>query len=509
MISPTISPHDPRIVVEHCDMTGAYITLDGAQSWRMFNLRSVVDTFAFDPRNARVIYAGNEALWRSQDTGRTWSMIFPDPKQNTVEHQNGDHAEYSLTTADASFPAGRSISGIAVENGGRIWVAFGPRRGADASLLYSSADRGATWSRAREFPGERIVALEAGPDSLLAVGTRRVHRLDGSTWKEVAALPAGVTRVSVGLFAGHSILYGTSQRGEIQVSEDGGATWRVAQTPTSGRYQAIAAAPGDGRVAYAGFRGMRIGGEGRENTFNGISKTTDGGRTWTIVHQESNRPSKNLLPSWIESRAPEGGQDVFFDTPWSLGVAPTDPNICYATDLFRTYRTLDGGATWETVTSVRVGENTWTTRGLDVTTNYGVHFDPFDPRHLVISYTDIGAFHSRDGGASWVSATNGVPTRWRNTTYWVVFDPQVKGRLWGAFSGVHDLPRPKMWRNRDPKNLRGRRRRLRRRRQHLAPLQPGHAADLRHPHPARSRQPRLRAHPLRVRLRPRGLQVHR
>ena len=111
MISPTISPHDPRIVVEHCDMTGAYITLDGAQSWRMFNLRSVVDTFAFDPRRARVIYAGNEALWRSQDTGRTWSMIFPDPEQNTVEHQNGDHAEYSLTTADASFPAGRSISG--------------------------------------------------------------------------------------------------------------------------------------------------------------------------------------------------------------------------------------------------------------------------------------------------------------------------------------------------------------------------------------------------------------
>ena len=455
MISPTISPHDPRIVVEHCDMTGAYITLDGAQSWRMFNLRSVVDTFAFDPRNARVIYAGNQALWRSQDTGRTWSMIFPDPRQNTVEHQNGDHAEYSLTTADASFPSGQSVSAIVAGQDGRIWVAFNPRRGADASPSFHSSDRGATWSRAREFPGERIVALEAGPDSLLAVGTRRVHRLDGNTWTEVAALPAGVTRVSVGLFAGHSILYGTSERGEIQVSEDGGATWRVAQTPTSGRYQAIAAAPGDGRVAYAGFRGMRIGAEGRENTFNGISKTADGGRTWTIVHQESNRPSKNLLPSWIESRAPEGGQDVFFDTPWSLGVAPTDPNICYATDLFRTYRTLDGGATWETVTSVRVGENTWTTRGLDVTTNYGVHFDPFDPRHLVISYTDIGAFHSRDGGASWTSATNGVPTRWRNTTYWVVFDPQVKGRLWGAFSGVHDLPRPKMWRNRDPRTYVG------------------------------------------------------
>jgi hypothetical protein len=62
MIAPTISPHDPNIVVEHCDMTGAYITHDGGRSWRMFNLRSVVSVFAFDPRNPRVIYAGNQAL---------------------------------------------------------------------------------------------------------------------------------------------------------------------------------------------------------------------------------------------------------------------------------------------------------------------------------------------------------------------------------------------------------------------------------------------------------------
>ncbi len=456
MISPTISPHDPAVVVEHCDMTGAYITLDGAQSWRMFNLRSVVNTFAFDPRNPRVIYAGNQALWRSEDTGRTWRMIFPDPKKNTIEHQNGDHAEYSLTTGDTSFPAGQAISNIAVEGGAhaRIWLTFAPRRGSGASLLYVSSDRGASWSRAREFPAERVLALEAEPDALLVVGNRQAYRLAGSAWTQLAALPPGVSRISAGRADGRTFIYATSQRGEIHVSEDGGFTWRLSQTPPSGRFQAIATSAGNARVAYAGFRDWKMG-EGAGNTFNGISKTTDGGRTWTIVHQESNRPSKNLLPSWIERRAPEGGQDVFFDTPWSLGVAPANPDICYATDLFRTYRTLDGGKTWETVTSVRVGANTWTTRGLDVTTNYGVHFDPFDPRHMIISYTDIGAFQSRDGGSSWSSATNGVPTRWRNTTYWVVFDPQVKGRLWGAFSGVHDLPRPKMWRNRDPETFVG------------------------------------------------------
>jgi hypothetical protein len=40
-----------------------------------------------------------------------------------------------------------------------------------------------------------------------------------------------------------------------------------------------------------------------------------------------------------------------------------------------------------------------------------------------------------------------VPPKWSNTTYSLVFDPQVKGKAWAAMSGIHDLPRPKMWRH--------------------------------------------------------------
>ena len=38
MRRPAVSPHDPKVVVEGCDMTGAYITKDGGESWRMFSL---------------------------------------------------------------------------------------------------------------------------------------------------------------------------------------------------------------------------------------------------------------------------------------------------------------------------------------------------------------------------------------------------------------------------------------------------------------------------------------
>ncbi len=29
-VGPTISPHNPRLVVEHCDMTGGYLSSNGA-----------------------------------------------------------------------------------------------------------------------------------------------------------------------------------------------------------------------------------------------------------------------------------------------------------------------------------------------------------------------------------------------------------------------------------------------------------------------------------------------
>ena len=54
-----------------CDMTGAYISHDGAKSWRMFNLRGVVGFFVFDPQD---LYAESDGLWRSIHGGETWNL---------------------------------------------------------------------------------------------------------------------------------------------------------------------------------------------------------------------------------------------------------------------------------------------------------------------------------------------------------------------------------------------------------------------------------------------------
>ncbi len=488
MMSPTISPFDSNLVVEHCDMTGAYITTDAGLSWRMFNLRSVVSCFAFDPGNRDVIYAGNMGLWRSENRGKTWSLIFPDTRKNTRELMSGDHADCSLLTDDPAYPSGGqevNVDAIAVDpaSSRNLYLALrGSSQDSRQAMLYASRDRGVTWSRIHTSAWQVIYALatpggesSSNPD-LCVVGEQGIDLRVGGNWEHRSGpYERRILGASIGRQQSHSgiFIYATTSSswktgrldGGLFVSSNYGKSWRQSLNglieqlylPGEGRapqFGAIACSSQIGSVAYVGFAGLRLGVE-RESLFNGIAKTGDAGQHWTIVHKESNHPSPNLEGSWLDGRAPDGYPSIWFDTPYSLGVAPTKPDVCYATDLFRTYRTLDGGRSWKQVHSAQLGEDRWTTRGLDVTTCYGLHFDPFDARHAFITYADIGLFQSRDGGQSWMGSTEGIPNLWRNTTYWIVFDPDVKDLIWGGFSGTHDLPRPKMWRVRDPGRFTG------------------------------------------------------
>ena len=143
------------------------------------------------------------------------------------------------------------------------------------------------------------------------------------------------------------------------------------------------------------------------------------------------------------------------ENPLGLGVAEQDPELAYGTDFGRTLMTTDGGANWNALYSRKVAGGDWTSTGLDVTNSYGYLFDPFDLKRRFIPSTDIGMFRSEDSGRSWMHSVNGVPKEWSNTTYWVAFDPAVRGKMWGAMSGTHDLPRPKMWRSTSVTTYRG------------------------------------------------------
>ena len=359
----------------------------------------------------------------------------------------------------------------------------------ETTSVLTSPDRGRTWRRMTDFPPERIFSIwveGAGESAVIrALGESGVHEGRAGAWQHLPG-PAGrrFESGSVGRDSAsrRTIAYATAplQRqaggvsGGIYTSVDGGRSWRSSNGGLNAFLAAgapqgedwgparnsrahlgpIGASANHGMSAYLGVRGLRSA-TGETKPFNGVAYTGDGGRTWSIVHRESDRPAANFATSWIETRSREDGHSVWLDAPYDLAAAPSDPRICYVTDLFRTYRTLDGGQTWAQVNSIAAGNGAWESRGLDVTTHYGLVWDPFEPRRVFVPSTDIGLFRSEDGGATWIGSSTGVPRSWRNTAYWVALDPEVKGLVWGAFSGTHDLPRPKMFRRTDPASFLG------------------------------------------------------
>jgi photosystem II stability/assembly factor-like uncharacterized protein len=456
MFHPTISPHDPNTVLVSCDMTGSYITHDAGKSWRMFNLRGVVQFFVFDPLDPKVIYAQANGLWRSRDEGESWSLIYPQPSSVTSIRMSSDHSDEELIAEPN--PLGK-ITAMAIDpSDSKVFYVAARDTGSGPFVLFVSRDGGQKWAKAGDLlgvahklwvnahsPGDARVLLIAGSQFIEKKTSSGMQKISGPAVKTFTDVSAGFRK------DGRALIYVIGDESAF-ASDDEGATWQKASLGQGGgKMRAISTSLHNPDTAYVSYRGLEQNGI----KWLGVAKTTDAGRRWQPIWKESSnpaaKPATNIHDAWITERF---GSD-WGENPLALAVAEQDANISYGTDLGRTMRTTNGGASWSAVYSRRSGENGWVTTGLDVTTSYGYHFDPFDHRRQFISTTDIGLFRSEDGGQSWISSTRGVPREWTNTTYWIEFDPQVKGRAWSVNSGTHDLPRPKMWRKNGIRGYRG------------------------------------------------------
>jgi len=457
--APTVSPHNVNDMLAYCDMTGAYISHDAGTSWRIFNLRGRVRFYLFDPVDANVIYVATIGLWRSTDRGNTWRLVHPAPSSVTGEIMPDDHAGDRILT---SGPPPGSVTALAIDPANSK-VLFATILNRGVHTFATSQDWGETWQSGGELPGFearsanalggslRIFVDPSSPKSertVYVIGTNSVSVRREGSWHKLDP-PPGVDsfiEYAGGFPRGGAkpVFYVTSRRGSF-VSDDGGEAWRGVSLPgIEGRvnFSGIGASFYHPEVAYVSFdSGQR---QGQGQAVFGFAKTIDTGHTWSIVWDQSKTDPAHQHEAWMEERnGPGWGRNTE-----DVGVSPTDPNRVYGSDSMRMLRSTDGGTTWEAVYSRRLPDGGYVSTGLDVTTCYGVHFDPFDKRRIFITYTDIGQFRSEDGGKTWLISTVGVPRAWRNTTYWMVFDPAVKGRVWGVMSYVHDLPRPKMWRGR-------------------------------------------------------------
>jgi photosystem II stability/assembly factor-like uncharacterized protein len=469
MFNPAVSPHDPDYAYVACDMTGSFVTYNGGKSWRMFSLRGPVKYFVPDPVNPDIVYAKSIALFKSVDRGNTWNILYPAPSEINGVVSKGDHAEEIIFTKDSTR---REVLALAVDpdNSMKLYAVIS----VDNEVSYCfSDDQGEHWTKVKKLDDE-VKGIYVDPVSpekdrtLYITGKNSITVREEGLWS-INPGPGNVSKINE--FAGgfsklrnKFIFYAISGKSYfnpegdlsgIYFSEDGGKSWENRQdgllkfqSENAGfpEWRCIATCYSRPDVVYVSYNGLKL---NNDTTCIGVAKSEDYGNTWKLVWEDrltkgGSIYSGNYTKGWIDDRfGPTWGEN-----PFAIAVAPSDAGICYTTDFGRTIRTSDGGTTWEQVYTNRIAGAGWFSRGLEVNTGYCIVGDPFDTNHMFIANTDIGLMESKDGGKSWMSGTmnNGIPDKWVNSTYWLAFDPDVKGRAWAVMSSTHDLPRPKMWR---------------------------------------------------------------
>jgi photosystem II stability/assembly factor-like uncharacterized protein len=488
VMSQKISPFDDNLVLTHCDMTGAYISYDGGKDWRMFNLWTVPDDFEYDPVNPNVIYTGTRGyrysedrgsglsiLYRSEDKGKHWRIIYPDVSKakQVSKLQGSDYLPSEIIPG--AFDG--SIEKIAVDpsDNKKIYLGLSPLTSylaknnqdisANTAMLIASADYGKTWKLLAKLTGENVKAIfpgsEIGNRGEVTVFTESAClRIDENTGK-IMKLALPVKEV-IAVEGGKDMIYIQSDfqkenkeiKGGMFVSKDQGQNWvqannglliNLAANRLPDMRHGFAVCETKPQVAYVATVNPASDGKGGIDEVYSIFKTINGGNSWEPVLLSSSQKgfiTKNFKGAWMERSFDPG----WGGSPIDLGVAPGNPNVCFAGDA-RGYKTIDGGKTWEQVYSRNMADSSCASNGLDVTTCYGIHFDPFDKNHFFICYTDIGLFHTFNGGISWFHSETNIPRDWQNTCYDIEFDPKVKGRVWSVWANAHDLPREKMFGN--------------------------------------------------------------
>ncbi|MEA2062578.1 MAG: hypothetical protein U9P14_02665 [Gemmatimonadota bacterium] len=482
---PTFNPNDPDNILIRCDMSGGYLTSDGGRSWKMHNFPGGAQAFAFDPANPAAIYIGAAGVHGSDDGGKTWRLIFPDPASVEEIRNLNDHADTWYVSQD-NFPQGPSVSvrAILVDPGNPQHIFAGINCNNPANRVYgvfSTTDGGRSWSVIAELesPISRLFAPPGGSDKIFVFTSNSFCTLDKATHEirtPEKSLPPDLTPlacVDCGIdpeskkFRLWAVSRterpdnGAGKPGGVFISEDGARSWKCVSpapaesvSPADGgntrSFTYIATAAQDSRTAYlvcnASFEKNP---RGETGLWYGIFKTVDAGASWDWVYRAGGGSAdytirdgwmaRNVRDSWVKEAF--GGEYI---SVINMGVYPGDPDIAIFTDWYRSMKTVDGGKTWEALYSETLPDGSIRSRGLDVTTCYGVHFDPFNKDHLVISYTDIAYWHSFDRGESWRRSAQGVPPAWDNTCYWVAFDPEIRDKLWSVWSSWHDIPKLKM-----------------------------------------------------------------
>lgn len=328
--------------------SGVYRSVDGGSTWKSLNTGltdGAVRVLAIDRLDPETLYAGTfRGLFKTTDAGATWWPL------------------------NAGLPGPGNLNvlsfAIAPDSEGTMYV--GTERG-----FFVSTDAGEHWTPAdADLPKPSLVPAIAfdrlSPDvvyvvapgscpEFFCIGTvyKSVDRGGHWTALEIAEPFDFVEALAVGA---DNALYAGTTYGGVFTSTDSGSSWRaISSGLRAARIQSLVSLPGSPSTIYAA-------------TFGGLFQSAGG-------------------ESWHRS-------DVALGDPRFYLLVAVPPKTLYVVVSGRFFVSVDAGERWDEAEFVP---------GLTVLAG-----DPMTPTTVFAGTYDDGVFKSTDGGAEWVSMSDGL-----------------------------------------------------------------------------------------------------
>jgi photosystem II stability/assembly factor-like uncharacterized protein len=342
---------------------GFFISTDRGMTWHASNLgidpmvEGWVPVFSatVDPHNPNTIWIGTTFtghIYRSTDGGGTWERRDNGVTPNVGLHFRGFTVD--PRSSNIVYAAAEVDANVFEEAGREVWNPT-----LKGGRVYRTTNGGESWELIWEGDSlARYVWIDPTDPSVIYVSTGIFDRAPLNTDPNT---PVGD---SPALTSGLGVLKST----------DGGETWRVL-----GRENGLGSLHVSSLYMHPQDPQTLLAGTGHAAAVGGVYLTTDDGETWQAV--------------------------VEGDVIGAVEFCEQDPRIAYAAGWLATYRSEDGGRTWQEFGDETRG--TWGPPGLWPGVPIDMQTDPDDCRRVFINNYVGGNFVSTDSGETWTIATVG------------------------------------------------------------------------------------------------------
>jgi len=413
-----VSPDGQRVyALIDAQKPGLYRSSDGGDHWTLANSDRRLTTRSWyfssitvDPKNPDVIYMPNVALYRSEDGGKTISIVRGAPGGD-------DYHQLWIDPKDSSRMILGTDQGTTISvNRGETWSTWYNQP--TAQLYHVITDNKFPYSVYGNQQDSGAIAVPSRTDHQ-QITNRDSFSASGSESGYIAPDPNDSNILYV------SELYGGVSRFDLRTSLGQNITpWPLPTWATEinqRKYRApwtpvLLFSPVDKKTLYFGTQF--------------VIKTADGGLHWETISPDltgatpSKPDDKPMGPATVENAKQRGYGVVFTIAP-----SPLNGDLIWAgSDTGLIHLTRDGGRTWQDVTPKEL--SAWS----KIVMIEASHFDPAEAyaavdRHRLDDQTPY-LYRTRDYGATWRRITDGLEAA--SFLRAVREDPESKGLLFAG-----------------------------------------------------------------------------